>query len=102
MQGVVQPGDHPGWIAERRVQSHVLDPLAVEVNLPSVAQALDVFLTRHGPGLAPRALLIGTGRSPVIGMARHRLTPPRLGCGRPGPTDIWRLRRARSCSRAGR
>ena len=51
VQRVVEPRRHPHRVAERRVLGHVLDPLAVEVDLPVVAQALDVFRTGQWPGL---------------------------------------------------
>src|ERR1700728_744300 len=76
MQGVVQPGDHPGRVAERRMRGNVPDPFAVEVDFPLVAQALDVLIARHRPGLAARV-----ARRRVIGTGCHCRAPP--------PARMW-------------
>ena len=54
VQRVVQPRDRPGGVTERRVRRDVLDPLAVDVHLPAVAQALQILLARQRPGLGLR------------------------------------------------
>jgi hypothetical protein len=74
VQGVVQPGDHRGRIAERRMRGHILDPFAVEVDLAPVAQALDVLLAGQRPGRARHGLRPATaaGRCRPAGRARRR------------------------------
>jgi hypothetical protein len=44
VQRVVQAGDHPRRVAERRMRSDVLDALAVDEDLAAVLQRLQVFL----------------------------------------------------------
>ena len=51
VQSVVQPCDRPGGVTERRVRRDVLDPLAVDVHLPAVAQALQILVARQWTGL---------------------------------------------------
>src|SRR6185369_10455422 len=43
VQRVVQPRDHAHRIPERRMRRHILDALAVNPDLPTVTNALDVF-----------------------------------------------------------
>jgi hypothetical protein len=50
VQGVVEPGDHAGGIAERRMGRHVRDALPVDVDLASIPEALQILLTRKRPG----------------------------------------------------
>ena len=48
VQGIVQAGDHPGRIAERRVRRDICDALTVEPDFAPIAQALQVFLAGQG------------------------------------------------------
>ena len=51
MQRIVQPGDRADGIAESRMGGDVGDTLAIDIDLASVAQALDVFRPGVGPAL---------------------------------------------------
>ena len=42
VERIVEPGDRARRIAERRVRRHVLDPLAIEIDRPPVAQARQI------------------------------------------------------------
>ena len=44
VQRVVQAGEHPGAVLERRVRGDVLHPLAVDPHLPPVVEALEELL----------------------------------------------------------
>ncbi len=48
MQRVVEPGDHPRRVAERRVIGDVFDALAVDPHLSPVVQAVQKFLAGIG------------------------------------------------------
>jgi len=50
VQGVVEPGDHAGGVAERRMGRHVRDALPVDVDLASIPEALQILLTRKRLG----------------------------------------------------
>ncbi len=49
VQRVVEPGDASRCIAESRMGGDVLDPFAVDIDLPAVAQAFQVFLAGERP-----------------------------------------------------
>ncbi len=49
VQRVVEASQRARRIAERGMRGDVLDPLAVDIDLPPVAQALEIFLARERP-----------------------------------------------------
>jgi hypothetical protein len=59
VQGVVEAGEHPGAVLERRMRGDTLHTLAVDPDFPAVVEALEEFLAgvrkRHvlGHGLTP-------------------------------------------------
>ena len=84
VQRVVEARDRAGGVAERRVSGDVLDPLAVDVDLASIAEALQIFRAGErlsGPGAAVEHL--------VHGSSDRRLcqTDPSTGA---DPNQAWR------------
>src|SRR5579871_2648783 len=49
MQCIVEPRDRARRVAEGRVGGDVLDPLAIDIDLAALAQALEIFRSREGP-----------------------------------------------------
>ena len=47
MQGVIQSSDHAGGIAKGLVDGHILHALAIEPDLPPIAEAFQILLARH-------------------------------------------------------
>ncbi len=48
VQRIVEPGDHPGGIAERRMLGDILDALTVNPDLSTIVQAVEKLLARVG------------------------------------------------------
>src|SRR5262249_45341223 len=57
VQGVVEPCDRARGVAERRMRRHIVDALAVDVDLAAVAQAREIFRARERPSLGSNGVL---------------------------------------------
>ena len=53
VQRVVEPRDGARGVAERRMRGDVLDPLAVDIDLAAVAQAVEILLAGERPRRRP-------------------------------------------------
>jgi hypothetical protein len=61
VQRVVQPRGHPDRVSERRMGRDVGDPVAVDIDLPAVAQCLDIFVAGQRACPRPRRDGAATG-----------------------------------------
>jgi hypothetical protein len=66
VQRVVEPGDHPRGVAERRVHSDVLDPLAVDPDFTPVIEAVEKFLAGIGQQRFAARCRVGHFLPPLI------------------------------------
>ena len=87
VQRVVEPRDRARGVAKRGMRGHVLDALAVDIDLSAVAQAGEIFRARERPPLrADRVLgLRGThGEQAPCNIAAARHSPGQVSMRRPG------------------
>src|SRR5207248_10457770 len=74
MERVVKPRDRTRGVAKGRMRGHVLDLLAINVNLAAVAQALEIF----GPGKRPALSADGVLAFDPLHEGFSLILPPRL------------------------
>jgi hypothetical protein len=80
VQRVIETGDHPRSVAERRVDGDVLDALAVDIDFAPVAQRFKIFGAGHR--------LEAGGMGMAAGFARLRFHPASSGVGRRSAPDV--------------
>ena len=95
VQRVIEAGQRARRIAERGMRGDILDPFAIDIDLPPVVQALQIFLARErallsGDQVFGLLLHVGSLARPVSGPRTERLC---LAFGGAFPASVWARRR---------
>src|SRR5207249_4611309 len=92
VQRIIEPGDGPRGVAERRMGRHVVDPLAIDPHLPAVPQAFQVFGAGERPALGADCIF-RPGRAHAVTPPAGSSAPPELLSRlQPFPVELNRIR----------